>query len=627
MIPVDPFTPRDPMNTIDRAISHASRRLFVNDALVRLTTLATAAAGLAIAARVVEKAISIPFPWQIIAPSLAGAVVVSALGWTWIVRRSRLSAAVALDEAAGLRESLSTALTLKNATDPWSTAVIETAQARAAGLNVAAALPYRRPAKASTPLFLSLGLMVVWFVLPDLDLLKLLESKKVAQAQQAEIVRVKADINTDQKKLEELLARTGVKVSDEKGDGDSAANPDGTPQTAEELQRVQIKKLTTLADKLEMQRNGEKAQQFQAVKDAMRQLRQPGPGPMGEFSRQLARGNFQQAKAQLDDLAKKLADGSLADDQKRQMQDQLKNLSEQLDKIAKDTSQLQKQLQQAGLSPEQAQKLASSPEALKNTVANLDALSGEQKQGLINLASQMAQSGQQSQQMSQAMQQAAQNMSQQGMSQEGAQAMQNLSQQLSEGEMAQNEMANLDAALSEAKSQLSKMGQCKGSGEGEDGKGGSEGEGGDSEGQGNGDGKGKGNGRGQMAGNQSGQGTGGGGQGNGAGPNAQDAPFELSKSKANVKTGQGPIIGSKLVFGEQVRGQSVAEFSAAVQSASQAASESMENLTVPRELHDSVKAYFGTLQAKAKANAAPGTPAPAPAPAAPAQPAPDANKK
>jgi hypothetical protein len=71
--------------------------------------------------------------------------------------------------------------------------------------NVAAALPYRRPAKASTPLFLGLGLMVVWFVLPDLDLLKLLESKKVAQAQQAEIVRVKADINTDQKKLEELL--------------------------------------------------------------------------------------------------------------------------------------------------------------------------------------------------------------------------------------------------------------------------------------------------------------------------------------------------------------------------------------------------------------------------------------
>lgn len=617
------------MTTIDRAISHAVRRLYLNDVLSRLVTLTIFAIGLAIAARVVQKAISVEFPWGLIAGVTCGVVVVGALVWAFVARRSRLHAAVALDEAAGLRESISTALTIRGATDPWSKAVVETAQARVASVHVPSALPWRRPARAATPLFMALGLMVLWFTLPDLDLLKFLERKQVAQAEQVEILRVKSEIGADQKKLEEALARAGVKVTNEPGDTDAAANLDGRPESAEELQRVQIKKLTSVAEKLEMLRNGEKAQQFQAVKDALRQVRQPGPGPMGEFSRQLQRGNFSAAKAQLDDLAKQLSEGSLSEDQQRQMQEQLKNLSQQLEKISKDTKQLENQLQQAGMTPEQAKKAAADPEAVKNAVQNMQGLSDIQKQGLINLATQAAQAGEQCQNMSEAMQQMGEQMSQQGMSQEGAQAMQNLSQQLGQQEMAQAEMANMDAALSEAQRQLEKLGQCKSGGDGQDGQNGSnEGEGqGEQEGQGNQDGKGQGNGSGQWAqgkAQKQSSGSGGPGQGNGAGPDAQEAAFQLSKHKADVKTGQGPIIGSKLVYGEQVRGESVAEFSAAVQSASQAASESMENLTVPRELHDSVKTYFGTLKAKTAPQN--GT-APASPPPAPAEPAPDSGKK
>ena len=71
--------------------------------------------------------------------------------------------------------------------------------------------------------------------------------------------------------------------------------------------------------------------------------------------------------------------------------------------------------------------------------------------------------------------------------------------------------------------------------------------------------------------------------------------------------------------GEQIKGESKKQFADAVEKADKAATEAIDNKTIPREYHDAVKNYFGRLQKKA-GNAP--TSAPAPAPAQP--PAPDA---
>ena len=94
-------------------------------------------------------------------------------------------------------------------------------------------------------------------------------------------------------------------------------------------------------------------------------------------------------------------------------------------------------------------------------------------------------------------------------------------------------------------------------------------------------------------------------------------------SKRNFKTalGAGPTIGTMLVQGEQIKGESRAQFQATADAAEAQASEAIQNNTIPREYHDAIKHYFGELKKKVAAQG--GTPAgtPAAAPASDAKPA------
>src|SRR6185295_5736790 len=113
-----------------------------------------------------------------------------------------------------------------------------------------------------------------------------------------------------------------------------------------------------------------------------------------------------------------------------------------------------------------------------------------------------------------------------------------MSGQLSDMEMACKECEGLDAAMEEAMAQLAKMGgQCKGgncNGDGELAYGECESP--------------------WKAGetNKKGKGRGGPGQSGGSGKGAeQEAPVSIEKTKVASKLGQGPIIGSRLVQGDQ----------------------------------------------------------------------------
>jgi len=184
-------------------------------------------------------------------------------------------------------------------------------------------------------------------------------------------------------------------------------------------------------------------------------------------------------------------------------------------------------------------------------------------------------------------------MGKEGMSPEAMQAAEALAGQLSQMEQMDKDMESLDAAMDEAMKQLAKMGgDCKGSSSGE-----GECEGGDQAGMGEkqspwraGDS------------NKQGNGMGSAGQAWGTRPKSDvDAPVKIDKVKSPTKQGGGPIIGSRLVYGDQVRGESTAEFSQAVEASAKAASEQVVSQQVPRELQGAVKHYFGRLESKAKA--------------------------
>jgi len=93
----------------------------------------------------------------------------------------------------------------------------------------------------------------------------------------------------------------------------------------------------------------------------------------------------------------------------------------------------------------------------------------------------------------------------------------------------------------------------------------------------------------------------------------EEADFTLRKEKAIGQDHGGAPIATRMVEGAQVRGESVQAFRDAVTSGSQAAADAIESQRIPREYHDAVKHYFGRLEAKAKAErAAEGEQAPPP---------------
>lgn len=581
------------MNDIRRVLAQAARRLWITDTLRTLTImLALGFAGLLVA-RSVERVFGLAFPWRNVFIATGIGVVGSAVLWSVLARKRILAVARALDERAGLRETISTAMYMERSDDPWAKAVIEAAMTRAKSVRVGDAIPIESPKAWPAPLAAAIAFGLVWQFLPEFDVFKVKAQKVAQQQKQQAIVEVKADLEEKQQELKKALEKAKVDFLDQKGEDPEGKEKKPEANDPESMRREAVKKLTDIVDKLEAQKEGEKAAQLDAMKEAMRQLKQPGEGLMNEFTRSLSRGDFNKAQDQLKQLQEKLADSKTTPAEKAKAKEQLENLSKQLKQMAENQGQLAKTLQKAGLDQKSAEELAkqaaANPEALKKAIEQAQNMSDEQKKQLLEMAKAATKAGEQAGKMGESMSKMAQGMTQEGLQQQGQEGMSELSKQLSESEMLKEDMTNLDAALDQAKAQLAELGNCLGGscdkpGEGKSGVGGWKP--GESQGK-------------------HGSGSGNAGQSNGAAsPEAVPGDFVYEKKKANTQTQGGPIIGSRLVYGEQVKGESTAEFGQAVEAGSQEASEAMDNMQIPREYHDAVKHYFGTLQAKVKKEAA-----------------------
>ncbi|MBS0188110.1 MAG: hypothetical protein JSS51_08570 [Planctomycetes bacterium] len=587
------------MMHIKKAVRSASRRLFLVDFFKRLATLVTLAIAALLIATLLERLLGLAIDWKLALSAAGGSALVLALGWTIVRRHREMAAARVLDERANLRESLSTALCMESNSDPWAKAVVLSAEEKARGLRVSQAIPIQAPQHWYVPVFAALGVAILWMSLPRYDLLGLFAKRQEATEHQREIVQVKAEVKAKEDKLAEMLAKAGVDAKKEEKDDAAAGKPAGEI-SPEEIRRAAVKKLTDVNERLNQLQNSERQQQLQNLQDQLKQLKQPGPGPLQELSRNLAKGDFAKAQQSLAELQKKLEDSSLSPQDKEQLKNQMENLAKQLKDQANKQEELKNMLQKAGMDQKTAKQMAkqaaSNPEAMKKALEQLKNMSPEDQQKLMQSAMAMAKSMGQCDKMGQSMNQMAQgmqNMSKEGMSQAGQQAMQQLSQQMSEMEQMAQDSQSLQAAMSEAQQQLKEMGgKCDSEGECDGCKNGKECEGGNCKSRKNGL---------WRAGdsNRNGSGSGGAGHGDGRSPEQQAADYRTEKRKADTKTQGGPVIGTRLVYGEQVRGESAAEFASAVETAKGNASEALEAMRVPREYQEAVKNYFGTLEKKA----------------------------
>jgi hypothetical protein len=583
------------MDQIIRVVRYAALRLAITRSLHAFAITLTGAFVLLLGLRIAQRLIGFELAWGDVFLGVGVAAVFGAIAWAYATRDRDLASARALDEAADLRESLSTAMCVASdpvrARDPWAQLIVRAASERAEGVDVRRAIPIRTPEIAPIPACAGVVLAIVWFTMPQFDLTGKLATRAQADEEQRQIQEVRSEFEEGQKKLEELLSKANVDL--EEGEGEDAKNDREAPKTIEEARRDQVRRLTDMSERLEQLRQGEKNQAMDAIKDRLGRLRSPGEGELNDLYRAMARSNFGQAQKDLEALANKMAENSgLSPEERENLRKQLEQMSGQLSKLATEQGDLAKSLEQMGMDG----RLAADPEALKRAIEQAKQngeLTPEQQKQLEQMQKQAEAQQRMAEamgNMADAMAKMAKGASDQGMNGEGMQGLEQLGETLSELELSQADLQALDMALSEARSQLN--GQCEGL----------------SQCMGQGDGSGGTPKLGEWAPGESdgrmGLGSGGPGQGSGDGPMAEADDFMLEKKKATVQTREGPIIGTKLVQGAQIRGESVAEFSEVVEASSQAASEALETMQVQREYHDAVKHYFGTLNAKVKAEQA-----------------------
>jgi hypothetical protein len=612
------------MQEIHRVLAGASRRLLLTGWLRYSVLLLTAAAACAVALLLAERlgvlaALGVELKWPVLgAAGVLGAVGLGLIGAA-VTRPGSQAVARRVDEAADLKDALATALYVDGANAgplhgggkhevdrAWGANVIDSARRSAAGVRLSAAVPVRAPSYWYAPLVVMVVFAVLWALVPrGMDVLGAGARAQAKREDQEQAQRVQAQaqaaVSKAQSKIDEALEKLGEgekKVAEKPEALASAQNPD-------EARRAAVKQLTGLQDQLKKLGEGQRAQASKSLMEKMKQLRAT-PGPLAEMTSQLARGNISQAQAELQSLAGKLAAGVLTPEQSQQVSAALKGLSEQLEKAGAERKALEKKLAEAGVDP----SLADKPQALADALAKNDQLSEQQKQALKDAAQAQSDSQQACQSMAQAagklaeaMQQANQQGGQQGgqqASQQQNQALSDLAQAMSQVEMAQADLQSLEAAMNEASKQLSamseSMGQCDnpGSGECQGGLGGQPGMAQGTQGQGEGKGEGgSGEGRGERGISEGGGGVG-----------EAEAPEKWEKRKSRSPLGQGPMIGTMLVQGEQVKGESRAQLIEVTEKAAQQAAEAMEENKVPRELREAVKRYFGGVRSAASSGEA-----------------------
>ncbi len=590
------------MNDIRRVVRAAAWRVGAIAFLRNLVILLAIALIALIGLRFAEQLFAFTVPagegltsaamWQQVAIWTGVACIVIAFVWTLVALADKKAVARRVDEGANLKEALSTAIYIENATDPWSKATIESASRSARGVRLSQAVPIQPPRFWPVPLALGLALAVVFIALPRMDVMGWYQAATAKQENERNIIEVKAQVDDAKKKIEEMVNKLSLEPESPDANAD-AEKPE--PTDPEAIRRAAVKELTKLSDRLEQLKQGEKGQKLEALKDKLSQLQKPGD-ELADLSKALQAGDFKQAKAELMKLQEQAQSGNMSEEDKQKLAEQFEKLAEQMEKLAQNKEELEKKLAEAGLDP----KLASaSPEELKEALKDAQNLSEEQKKKIEEACKNQSECQNSMEAMAGACQSAAQSLSEQG---EGSQAgqMGEMGEQLSELEQLAMEMEMADAALSECKSQMQSL--CKGSCEGD--------------------------GLGECAGGmdgtkpwapgysqQAGMGSGGPGRGQGGQPGESAADFDTVKKKAIGAQGDGPIVGSRLVEGESIKGESKAAFSQVVATADQAATEAIEQNTIPREFHEAIKSYFGTLKEKSGGQ-----------PVAPAKPASDADK-
>ncbi|MBK8914732.1 MAG: hypothetical protein IPM64_09080 [Phycisphaerales bacterium] len=617
------------MSIIESQVRRTRRRMTLNGLMERLAWLITGGAAAWSLMVLVDRAISVGLPVSWIAAGVASACALGAIMWAWLRRATPLTAAIALDAAAQTRERVSSVIAVDRrllSSDPFAGAMLRDAERVAGGVNVARAVPLRAPASWPWSVASVVTAALLFFLMPNLDLLARAPEPEpeaaVPAARQADAKRVSVAVNQQLEKARKLAEENPALAGMAEGLAPLELPEKGAARP-EDVARDAVKVLDRLAEKLEQHRNERKFTGMDQARAQLPQLERPAPGdPAAKLTEALREGDMQKARDELKAMQERVAEAARkadaeAQQQLQKMQESLEKLSEQMNKLSNDEN-VQKDIQnKAGLSEEAAKKLMEELSKLdpKDLQKELQKRLGEKglseqqlkelaekimqneqaKEQLKELANKMAQAAQQMKECQGACQKQGDQSGQKSdqAAQQAGQALGDAAGQLSDMEMAEQMMGEMEAQLAELDQLRKGMNDP-----------------GDQQGFGK-----------QKPDNDP-NGTGpqyGLGMGPGTGKERRAHQMKTERVKPQITGGE--IIGQMLFDGPQVKGQSSAQVRDAVIAAVRDATDAINRDEVQRQYERAVREYFDGLAGlvgDAESPATPTNPAPAnPAPSSP----------
>jgi len=583
------------MSTVERQVGQARRRLTQNVLMERACLGVLVAAGLWALTTLVARTLALDVPvWHgAWAAALLAALI--ALIATAVARPTALQAAIALDSAAGLKERLSTALVLGGQPDPFVRAAVQDAEQTAGRIHVPAHIRHRAPSLWPWSAAATLAAVILVCFMPTLHLFGADRGAKEGvprAAVEAEQKVIKTELDDRLNKIKELT-RDNPNLKDLVKDIKPLDMPQEPGVTPEDVRREAVKTIDEVCNKLRRELDATERNPLDNAKNALDRLNeQPGSAANDKLSQALAGGDLKGAQAALKDMlaqindAAKNADDPAAKAKLEEMQAQLARLADQLSKLS-DSTQIQKELQnKAGLSEEEARKLAEElskmdPKQLEKELQKRLGDKGMSKKQAEEVAKKIQQKAQQQQQAKQQ----CQNLSKQlakaakgcqqcnnpgsGQAQAGAsQAANALSDamgQLSEMEMTEQLANELQAQISDLQNLRDSV--CQGDMSNQPGK------------------------RSDQVGSQGPQY----GLGSGSRIGKEATPFKLDPSKAKSRYDSAQITGTMFIDGPQVRGQATADELNAAEAEIHDAQDAVERNEIPRQYQKALREYFERL--------------------------------
>jgi len=342
--------------TLAQQIAAAQRRLWLNRFLAKLAI--TFACALVVFAVVLAVRRLFDFAWPIswIGGAAGGLSLVISVIWTAVTREDALVAGARLDDAAGLRERVSSSQFCAATEDEFAAAVVADAEKAVRGIQVSRVIGINPP-----PQWGWVVAAVIFAFVPLLiptGLLKPAQAKTAEERKQAiESTRVAVKHQMDQ--LRDLVEKTPALEDVKPKDEDLDLGGVTKEQSPADIRHEALKKIDRYEDALRQKKNSDRYDSLSDMKKMMRALKPPSSqeAPTQNLAKALQQGDFKTAKEEIEKLQEQLATLKSEDDKEmvQKIGQQLEELSKQLEKIALDEN-LKKELEQAGIKKEDIEK-------------------------------------------------------------------------------------------------------------------------------------------------------------------------------------------------------------------------------------------------------------------------------